>query len=90
MATLEEATYCPKCKAQGKMVKETPGSRGGKVFVIHCQNEVCPWLGTGWVVQVKSDGTVAERQQGPKVYEHLSAADKRIAEKLLREVRDHE
>jgi hypothetical protein len=87
MATIEDASYCPKCSQQGIKVKESPGPKGGKVFVIHCQNEVCLWYQTGWVVQVASDGvTVAERNQGPKQFSPLTPTDKRIAEKLIREV----
>lgn len=86
MATIEEATYCPKCGQQGIQVKQSPGPKGGKVFVIHCQNKLCTWLDTGWVVQVKSDGTVAERNKGPKQFEPLTNTDRRVAERMIREV----
>lgn len=88
LTSLEDATYCPKCGQQGVKVKETPGPKGGKIFVIHCQNAVCPWLDSGWVVQVKSDGTVAEREQGIKQFEKLTPTDKAVAEKILRGVTD--
>ncbi len=86
MATLEDAQRCYKCSQQGTKVKESPGPRGGKVYVFHCQNPVCPVFESGWLVQVKSDGTIPERERGPRQFEPLTNTDKRIAEKFIREV----
>lgn len=87
MVDRDEAFRCPKCKQMGKVVSDTPARRGGRVFVVHCQNEVCLWFETGYVVQTKSDGSVVERQAGPKQYEALTNTDKAIAQRVIDDLR---
>lgn len=87
MTTFDETTYCPKCNEKGTIVREEP-HRGGKIFNINCQNDKCMWFDTGWVVQTKSDGTIAERQAGPKQFEPLSAHQEAAAKALIAEVKD--
>jgi hypothetical protein len=87
MATEEQAKLCPKCGQPGKQVRVDVGPKGSKIFTYHCQKELCPWVGTGWVVQVR-DGEVVERDRGIKEFESLSSADKAIAERMINEVRE--
>ena len=88
MATLEDAIRCPKCQENGKEVKRTPGPKGSRIYVFHCQKETCKWFGTGWTVQVKADGTVPERQKGPKQFEQLSVYDEAAAKRILDELKE--
>jgi len=87
MPTIEEASRCPKCDQQGKEHSSHPSSKGSKVIVFHCQNDLCPWLATGWAVQVKADGTIPEYKRGPKQFEALTVYDKLGAQRVLDELK---
>lgn len=73
MATLEEATRCPKCDEPGAKTETRPADRGGKIYTYECRNERCRWFGDGgWIVQVNPDGTIPERKKGPKEFSPLT------------------
>jgi hypothetical protein len=59
--TYEKARRCPKCDQPGKDIGSKAGPHGSAIHTIMCMNEGrCSWSGTTYLVQVMSDGTVAE------------------------------
>ena len=61
MVTFEEASRCPKCDNPGEQ-KEKRADRTHDLYIFTCQNKVCLWYQTDWVVQRNSDGTIPERE----------------------------
>lgn len=88
MPTLDDAKHCPKCGQVGSIEMETKGRAGSKIYNVNCQNEICTWFETGWVVQVKADGTLAERQAGPKQFEKLNVYQEKAAQAIIDEVKE--
>lgn len=77
LTTYEIARQCPKCGLYGELTRTDPGPRRSKIETYTCENEVCPWYGTGWVVQINSDGSIPERKQGGvKAYPELPDAQR--------------
>lgn len=72
MATLEEAKRCPKCNNVGKENGIKPGAKPRtKVLVMLCENPLCRWHGTGWMIQINPDGSIpdpADNPRGPKQF----------------------
>jgi len=67
--TLEEAKRCPRCKQPGVQARAIPAEdRDGIVYVYTCLNERCPrWdvfdgHGMTWLVQIRNDGTIPNRE----------------------------
>jgi hypothetical protein len=61
MATWEEARKCPKCSNAGKESGTMPTQRRGtKVVKLVCENPLCRWFETGWVVQINPDGSIPD------------------------------
>lgn len=90
--TWEEATACPKCRQPGKDTGKRPGRRRGTyVHTIKCEgNQLCPWYGTTWVVQVNEDGSIPEAYSalGPKQYQSISQESMtRIEEAMDRQLK---
>jgi len=69
MPTMEKAKLCPRCGHPGTPTGIQPGEDRSKVHTFRCDNERCQWNGTGFIVQVLSDGTIPERQPGPKQFD---------------------
>ncbi len=88
MATVEDALHCPKCGVTGIKVQEKSTDTGGKVYVIHCQNKLCPWLNTGWIMQLDRHGAVVERDRGVKDFPSLNVYDIAAAKRAIDEVKD--
>jgi hypothetical protein len=66
----EEAKRCPKCSTPGEVVATNPGPRrDSKVETIECMNDLCLQAHERWIVQVNSDGTIPDRQKGPKEFD---------------------
>lgn len=80
MPTLEDAKDCPICNIPGKLAGTSPVAGGSKVLTFLCQNERCRWFDTGWIVQVKPDGTIPERKSGPKEFASLDVYQKAAAQ----------
>lgn len=57
----EDTKRCPKCGKPGQPLAKTPGPHGSKIHQFRCDNQLCRWQGTGWIVQVNEDGTIADR-----------------------------
>jgi hypothetical protein len=95
MATLDEASHCPKCGEPGAV---KPGyetiregrHRGAKVYIYMCTNERCVWLNTGWTVQVNPDGTIPERVKGPKEHPQLDSFAEAAARRQLEDLAFHD
>jgi hypothetical protein len=73
MATLEEASRCPKCREPGKKMGEKPsGNPGNKALIYHCENQTCKWGADpddmGWIVEIDVRGNVSERTPGDKQF----------------------
>jgi hypothetical protein len=85
MPSLEEAVRCPKCDQPGMPGSTQAGPRRSKILTYVCENKLCRWYGTGWVVQVGSDGSIPDRRQGPKQFEIDPWADS-IARRQLEEI----
>jgi hypothetical protein len=57
----EKARRCPKCDQPGKDIANRAGPHGSRIHTIMCMNENrCSWSGTTYIIQIMSDGTVAE------------------------------
>lgn len=73
--TYEEVRRCPRCAMPGKPApggQLKGGERGSTSITFTCENPRCRWCNSGWVVQVRADGTfppaVTERdKQFPKL-----------------------
>jgi hypothetical protein len=90
MATIEDAKKCPKCDTPGERTGSHNGPKGSKVYNFNCTNQLCSWWGTGWIVQVHSDGSVPERPPGgPKEFDALPMFDstrERVEEELRSQI----
>lgn len=71
MATLDEASRCPRCNQPGKKISEKPVDGGGKVVVMECVNDqdqiYGPTViegqrlsGERFFFQVRADGTIPD------------------------------
>src|SRR5258708_28647081 len=70
-STFERAKRCPRCGQPGELsntIKNYPRP-GAEVATYVCVNELCITRGEGWIIQVNADGTIPERQEGPKQFE---------------------
>jgi hypothetical protein len=52
-----QAQECPQCGHTGK-IKHSDPVIGGTVHMMICDNKVCPWYQTGWVVETDANGEV--------------------------------
>lgn len=69
----EEAKRCPKCGKPGndRTMYPAPKVRGAMIHMIYCENKLCTWFDTCWMVQVNADGSIPPPQnhsREPKVY----------------------
>lgn len=61
-ATWEEAKCCPKCGTAGNDFSQRRAPNGnGYVHMLRCENALCPWNNSSWVVQVDRDGNIPKR-----------------------------
>lgn len=86
MATLEEASHCPRCSQAGTEVLTSRGPRGSIIHVFNCMNQLCRWFETGWTVQTNADGTVPERTAGDKEFPALTPGQEAMANRYLEEI----
>lgn len=87
----EEASRCPKCGNTGESVETRPGPNRSKIHILRCQNAVCRWYATDWIVQQLEDGTVPvrERQErAPKTFPKLIIPE--TAKRYVDSIRDTE
>lgn len=94
--TVEQAAKCPKCGKPGRLnysAKHTDDNGvDWDVVAYICDNELCIWLNTGWLVQSDKNGIVYQRDQGErgqdKQFERMSpdlkAAGRRYLEDIVR------
>lgn len=64
--TFEEACRCPKCGQPGASTKQITHPSGTTIFTVLCENSLCLWYNTGWLVQRNRDGSIPERERGPR------------------------
>lgn len=91
MTTFEDACRCPRCDKPGEATMAKPLPAGGKMHYIFCRTPLCPWQDTSWMVQVRADGTIPERNPLEKVTDLATplsadayAAGRRIMEDIQR------
>jgi hypothetical protein len=92
LSKYEQATYCPKCGNKGALTSTHPHPErpGAKVEVWTCENQLCRWGGTGWTIQVNSDGTIPERKVGPLQYPALTPGQETMARDYLKRIQQEE
>lgn len=89
--TLESASHCPRCGNAGLEVLVARGNRpGSKVHTFNCENSLCRWYKTGWVVQVNEDGSVPERGHGEKDFPTLTRGQEAFAQRALEELKQRD
>lgn len=95
-STFEEAKRCPRCKKPGndrhqslvRGAREKGLDPGTAVHYIYCENPVCPWYETNWIIQVNPDGSVPpptmhhEKQYPTRVPKGMTV--EQVAEKARR------
>jgi hypothetical protein len=69
-STLEEARRCPRCESPGKLASTNPtGRHGDLLHVYECLQPRCKWYKkSGWVVQVRRDGSIVQPQGHDKSF----------------------
>lgn len=86
MATLDEASRCPKCDQPGDHSSSESRPDGSIVRTYYCRNERCRWYNTPWIVQVKADGTIPERKPQEKDYPDLTPGQEAMARRVIEDV----
>lgn len=59
------------------------------VHLVYCENDLCPWYDTCWMVQVNADGSVpppTDHTGAPKIYERFEGHDQ-VAEQIRQSIR---
>lgn len=89
--TYEAACRCPKCSQPGHVRVKAPAPKGAKlprgtqIHHVYCENKLCPWLDSCWMVQVNADGSVPpprNHRGEPKLYAGFEK-DAQMARDLL-------
>jgi hypothetical protein len=60
-----QARECPECGHTGKIKHSNPIA-GGTVHMMICDNQVCPWYNTGWVIETDANGEVRVNKEAMK------------------------
>ncbi len=84
--TLQTARKCPKCNNEGELiVKERTTNPKLTGHVYQCNNKVCPWYTTRWVVTVDDEDHVQTRDPGhdPKRFPPLPTITEAQRQRLL-------
>ena len=96
-ASYQEAIVCPECKMTGNVrlkrvaPKQAGLPRGTMVHSVYCENKLCSWYNTAWMIQVNPDGSVPaprDHRGEPKIYEGFQGHDemaRRIIERAEQE-----
>jgi hypothetical protein len=82
--TWEEASRCYKCQQPGVEVANLPAAERwqGRVHTIECQNHICLNFGQRWIVQVRPDGSIPNRDtstRGEKSFPKMTAGQESFA-----------
>lgn len=84
----EDAARCPKCGHTGELKQSRPGPDKSEIHILTCQNRVCLWYLTDWIVQRMSDGTVPirpskeEEPRRPKTFPKLPGTPEKYLQGL--------
>lgn len=62
---LEDAKKCPECDHTGN-VASSNAIMGGTLLVMLCENEVCPWYNTNWMIETNGQGEVQINEEAYK------------------------
>lgn len=60
-----------------------PGPKSSTIRTYICDNKRCAWYSTGWIVQLRKDGTIAERSQGEKDFQKLTPGQEAAARRYI-------
>jgi len=82
MATLEEASHCPRCGEVGIQGNVRLLGARGKLIQFDCRNTRCKWYNQpGWSVQVRKDGTVPDPDTTPRG--NFPALDNEVGKRMV-------
>ncbi len=84
--TLQTARKCPKCNHEGLLISKQPTEIDELTgYVFQCENKVCPWYSTRWVVTADEDDKVPTRDIGhdPKRFPSVPTITERQRQQLL-------
>lgn len=91
--TLSTARQCPRCNTPGELITKAP-TEDVKLtgYVFQCNNKVCPWFDTRWVVTVDDDDKVQTRDPGhdPKRFPAVQPITDKQQDGLLDWIEDDE
>ena len=88
-STIEEASRCWRCHNPGKFIEQLRAAQRsqGVVRVYTCETQLCHNFGERWIVQVRPDGTIPNRNEDKptlSAYPTLSASEISAAQDNLR------
>lgn len=87
----EKAKSCPICGEYGILEATNPGPRfGSKVETYLCDNQLCRWYKTGWVVQLNKDGSIPDRRKGTKDFPVMPDSFRQAHEDYLEQLKQRE
>lgn len=87
MATLEEASRCPKCQEVGDQgAPQRSNKPGVNIIPFTCKNERCRWYNTAWLVQVNPDGTIPDPSEVPRGPKQFDRPDKLLVARNMEQV----
>lgn len=87
--SLEDAIKCPKCGEPGVEVSTQNLGRKGIAHVYHCDNKLCLWYQTGYVVQEHPDGSIHENSnRSPSLYPALTPSQEAMARRVIEDLDD--
>lgn len=84
----EDASRCPADQSPGKEQGKRPFN-GGQLITLTCQNTRCEYNDTGWVVQIRPDGTIPEpTTERDKFFPKLAGWQKERARDRIQNLED--
>ena len=86
MPKYEEAKHCPKCGLIGVLSATNTVNNSVRVETYKCDNILCPWYRTGWIVQINADGSIPDRKAGPKQFTPMTPRMETFARDNLRSI----
>jgi Zn-finger nucleic acid-binding protein len=91
MATIEEASVCPKCGLTGEAegAPQPSAKPGITVITFKCKNNRCVWFDTGWLVQKNPDGSVPEPSDVPRGPKQFDRPDQFTVAQNMQQVEDY-
>jgi hypothetical protein len=88
VASIEEASKCPKCGLTGELsgAPQQSAKPGVRVLTYKCKNDRCKWYDTGWLVQLNPDGSVPEPSEVPRGPKQFDRPDQLMVAQTMEQV----